>query len=297
MKQLLSSVILVLFLGPNLMAQKFIQVSDLKYFEGANATEKHQLDLYLPSPESEAPLLLWIHGGAWAFGDRKNEKGLAEKFAKQGIAVAVVSYRLSPGTWADPKYDKGIQHPEHIKDIARAFAWLYRKADDYGYDKSNIFVSGYSAGGHLSALLAADSQYLEVEGLSTAHIKAIIPIAGAYDISDYHEAHLRGNGPEMAEKHVKAVFGNTETHFANASPTAFINKLNCPIFLISESQTYDYTLVFERALKAAKTKNVEYLHARDMDHRSFYSDLAKTEHSDYRAQIVAFISKWSKKTG
>ena len=282
-----------LIITGSLYAQEVKVIEDLRYFESEENDPKHLLDLYLPADTQEAPMMLWIHGGAWAFGDRKKEKELAMQFVREGVAVAVASYRLSPGTWADPKFNTGIQHPEHIKDIARAFTWVHKHATEYGYSQNNLFVSGYSAGGHLSALLAADGQYLEAEGLGTEKIKGIIPIAGAYDISHYHQAHLRGNGPEMAEKHVKAVFGDTEEDFANASPTSFVQNLNVPVFLISERQSYNYTLKFEEAIKQANIPNVQYLHVRDLDHKGLYFNLAQAVESNYRDQILAFIKQLS----
>lgn len=274
-------------------AQNFRTVNDLSY---AKTHDKQKLDLYLPEGMTDAPLLIWIHGGAWAFGDRKNEQDLAGKFAQKGIAVAVISYRLSPGTWADPKFDQGIQHPEHVKDVASAFKWVYQHAAEYGYSGENIFVSGYSAGGHLSALLATDPQYLETHNLSLKSIKAVIPIAGAYDIAGYHDTHYRYNGPEMADKHVKAVFGNTRKDFTKASPTHFVQNLSVPMLLISENQSYRYTKTFEDILKKADKRNVEYLHVRELDHKAFYENLARSEKSKYRNTIIEFIRKWSADT-
>ncbi|MCE7991910.1 MAG: alpha/beta hydrolase [Roseivirga sp.] len=278
-----------------LYGQSFKTINDLSYFGTDEADEKHKLDLYLPEGIEQPPLLIWIHGGAWAFGNRKNEKALATKFAGEGIAVAVISYRLSPGAWADPKLDKGIQHPEHIIDVARAFGWLHKNAETYGFSQQDIFVSGYSAGGHLSALLATDLHYLKDQGLNKEVIKGLIPIAGAYDISAYHDTHYRYNGPEMAEKHVKAVFGHSEEDFLSASPTNFVNNLSVPMLLISENQSYDYTLLFEEAIKKAGKRNVDYLHVRELDHSGLYQQLAGSETSKYRDQIVNFILKWSTK--
>lgn len=289
---LITTVSLMVF---SLRGQNIRIIDDLSYNEADPANDKQKLDLYLPANRENAPVLLWIHGGAWAFGNRKNEKELATRFAKAGIAVAVMSYRLSPGTWADPKFDKGIQHPEHIKDVARAFHWVYQHAGEYDYSQQDLFVSGYSAGGHLSALLATDPQYLKAQGLPLQSIKAVIPIAGAYDIAAYHDTHYEYNGPEMAEKHVKAVFGNTKKDFANASPTSFVANLTVPMLLISESQSYRYTKIFEDVLKKADKKNIEYLHVRELNHKGFYEDLANSEKSKYRDQIVKFIFKWSSK--
>jgi acetyl esterase/lipase len=280
---------LLAFSVTGLYAQNFKTIYDLSYNTAADAHEKQQLDLYLPEGISGYPIMIWIHGGAWAFGSRKQEQELASQFASRGIAVAAVSYRLSPGTWADPKFDTGIAHPEHIKDIALAFKWVREHAGTYEYSKEKIFVSGYSAGGHLAALLVTDQHYLEDLGLSTDHIKGVIPIAGAYDIVSYHDSHYRYNGPEMAEKHVKAVFGKTEEAMTDASPTNFVSNLSTPMLLISENQSYDYTKLFENVLKKQQKDMVQYLHVRELNHKQFYANLAQAESSKYRQQIIDFI--------
>ena len=97
------------------------EIQDIVYHSGTDATNKHKLDLYLPVERTDAPLLLWIHGGAWAFGSRKDDRNFARNLASSGIAVASVSYRLSPALWVNPPKRSGIEHPEHIRDIARAF--------------------------------------------------------------------------------------------------------------------------------------------------------------------------------
>ena len=135
-------------------AEELSETLDLAYYEGADfSDEKHRLDLIIPSDQPVLATMLWIHGGAWAFGDRKNDLDLARAFAREGIAVASMSYRLSRGDWRGEAFPStGVQHPEHVKDVARAFAWLYANAEDYGLDNSKFVVSGFSAGGHLSAL-------------------------------------------------------------------------------------------------------------------------------------------------
>ena len=266
------------------------EIYNLDYYTGKDQDiNKHKLNLFLPKGVENPPMLLWIHGGAWAFGDRKNETELARKFAAEGIAVAAISYRLSPGVWQDPKYDTGIQHPEHIRDVARAFDWLHKKAKDYGYDPHSIFVSGYSAGGHLSALLAMAPTYLTEVGRSVRDIKAAIPIAGAYDMEAYYKTHLTYNGKDMAEQHVKAALGNTMQALRAASPTKYIDNQWIPMLVISESDTYDYTVVLEEAARKANYQTMEFFHVKDLNHGGFYRDLAFAEKSDYRDKIVEYI--------
>ncbi|MCL6265105.1 alpha/beta hydrolase [Flagellimonas myxillae] len=263
---------------------------DLPYYQGADADSiKHKLNLFVPQGVQNPPLLLWIHGGAWAFGGRKFESNLARKFAREGVAVAAISYRLSPGTWRNPKFKEGIQHPEHIKDVARAFAWVHDNGRTYGYDTHSIFVSGYSAGGHLAALLSMDPTYLHAVGKSVRDVRGAIPIAGAYDISAYHQSHLKYNGREMAEKHVQAVFGNTEASFRNASPTSFVNNQWVPMLVISERETYDYTRLLENAAKQAEYHHMQFHHISNEDHESLLDNLAKSDQSPYRKMILDYI--------
>src|SRR6185295_9736276 len=124
------------------------EAKDLAYADGGDAKQK--LDLYLPPDAKNAPIVMWIHGGGWKWGDRAQYRELGRRFAEAGIGFAAISYRLSPK----------VKHPAHIEDCARAFAWLRAHAAEYGGDPDRLFVSGQSAGGHLSALLALDPSYL-----------------------------------------------------------------------------------------------------------------------------------------
>src|SRR6266850_6787199 len=100
-------------------------VKDVAYYDGPDAHDKkHRLDLYLPKDCADFPVLFFVHGGAWRHGD-KNFFGVYAKLGKywaaRGIGSVVTNYRLSPS----------VQHPEHIKDVARAFAWTVRNISKY----------------------------------------------------------------------------------------------------------------------------------------------------------------------
>jgi arylformamidase len=163
---------------------------DFAYYQGPDVDPvKHKLDLFLPKNQKDCPVVLFVHGGAWVHGD-KNFLGvysaLGMCFAKHGIATVVTNYRLSPG----------VKHPEHIKDVARAFAWTYRNIERYGGKPDQIFVCGHSAGGHLVALLSTDESYLKAEGLSLKTIKAAVPISGVYTLPENMFASVFGKDPD-----------------------------------------------------------------------------------------------------
>jgi arylformamidase len=181
---------------------------DVTYFEGpAEEAKRHQLDLYLPEGKKEFPLILFIHGGAWRMGSKDIYGYLGNAFASRGIGVAVANYRLSPG----------VKHPEHERDVARAFAWLARHAKELGGDEKRLYVAGHSAGGHLVALLALDPGYLKAEGLSTDRIRGVIGISGPYNLR-----------PRMFPD----VFGEDPDKRADAFPLNHVTGDKQPPFLI-----------------------------------------------------------------
>ena len=150
---------------------------DIRYYDGPGA---QTLDVFAPKDAANRPVVLFVHGGAWMSGD-KNFFGLYRNvgrfFARNGAVAVCVNYRLSPY----------VKHPEHVKDVARAFAWLRAHVKDYGGDPDRILLCGHSAGGHLVALLASDESYLNNPDLKLttedrAAIKGVMAVSGVYRI-------------------------------------------------------------------------------------------------------------------
>lgn len=183
---------------------------DVAYYDGDDADAvKHKLDIYTPKGAKSFPVLFFVHGGAWVHGD-KNTFGIyrafAERFAKHGIGVVVTNYRLTPK----------VKHPDHIKDVAKAFAWTQKNIGKYGGNSEQMFVCGHSAGGHLVSLLTTDEDYLKAEGLKSTAVKGCIPISGVLTIS---------------EKLFPAVFGTDEEVCKKASPINHVRE-GLPPFLV-----------------------------------------------------------------
>jgi acetyl esterase/lipase len=211
-------------------------IRNVSYYQGAGADPSmHRLDLYLPEGRKDFPVLVFVHGGAWSRGD-KNELGiynaLGRCFARHGIALVCPNYRLSPA----------VQHPEHARDIARAFAWTFHNIARYGGCSSELFIGGHSAGGHLAALLAADETYLKAEGLTLQAIRGALPLSGLFTIPT--EKNMpRMNKPgnrllsrsalpvEMGFALFSIVFGDDARVRQLASPIAHV-AANLPPFLV-----------------------------------------------------------------
>lgn len=148
-------------------------VTNLAYKSGADLTdyerERCVLDLYVPAGSHFASLV-WFHGGGLTAGGRdgKETRAIAQRFAEEGIAVAAPNYRLSPGA----------KFPAYIEDAAAAVAWVRGRIGAYGGDSNRVFVSGGSAGGYLTSMLAMDASYLRRHGFGPEALAGFIPVSG-----------------------------------------------------------------------------------------------------------------------
>jgi acetyl esterase/lipase len=166
------------------------EIKDIPYWQGQAADPvRHRLDLYLPRAKKDFPVVVFVHGGAWVMGDKSFfgwGPALGRYYAAHGIGVVMPSYRLSPG----------VKHPEHVKDLARAFAWTVKEIGRYGGRPDQLFLCGHSAGGHLVSLLATDENYLKAEGVKPSQVKGVIAVGGVYHIP---EINVRLKIPSLAE--------------------------------------------------------------------------------------------------
>ena len=169
-------------------------VKDVAYYDGPGAHKfKHRLDLFLPRGKKDFPVLFFVHGGAWQRGDKSMLRvysGLGSFYARHGVGAVVINYRLSPA----------VKHPEHVRDVARAFAWTCKNIARYGGRPDRIFVSGHSAGGHLIALLVTDESYLKAVGLTVKAVRGAIGLSGVYRIPDRYFASVFGADAERRKQ-------------------------------------------------------------------------------------------------
>jgi acetyl esterase/lipase len=90
-------------------------------------------------------VLLYIHGGAWVIGDKREQaRPMLYELSQRGWLCLSINYRLSPkATW-----------PEHLVDCKAAIVWAKREVGAFGGDPNFIVLAGGSAGGHLASLCA-----------------------------------------------------------------------------------------------------------------------------------------------
>jgi arylformamidase len=99
-----------------------------------------KLDIYHDSSNQKRPVFVFIHGGYWRMLSKSDSAFMAEAFVRNGIAVAVIDYTLAPRATLE----------EIVRQVRAAMVWLYVNGARYNVDPNRIFVSGSSAGGHLT---------------------------------------------------------------------------------------------------------------------------------------------------
>lgn len=154
-------------------------VADVAY---APRSGTERLDLWLPpSTTPPAPLVVYVHGGAFSGGDQHEVSDLVPSLLDAGYAVASVSYRLT----SEAGFPAGVQ------DVKAAVRWLRANAGTYGIDPAHFAAWGRSAGGTLVGLLGTtgdqatlfDDPGLGNAGTSSA-VQAVVDWFGPIDFSE-----------------------------------------------------------------------------------------------------------------
>ncbi len=191
----------------------------IEHSYGSDPLQK--LDFYkAEGRERNAPLIVFVHGGGWKRGDKRNATGAAKikHYRAAGYAFATINYPLVPGATVE----------QQAGDVANAIAYLRGKSADLGIDASRIVLMGHSAGAHLSALVGTDPQYLQKAGLRFSDLRGVMPIDGAcYDVPAQ-----MNDGPKIMHDTYKQAFGTDPARQQALSPTYHAGGSNAPSFLI-----------------------------------------------------------------
>ncbi|HJV85514.1 MAG TPA: alpha/beta hydrolase [Noviherbaspirillum sp.] len=127
---------------------------------------------FFPAPRSDAPLLVFIHGGWWRSLDKSDFSFIAPAYTRAGFNVALTNYTLAPQASIS----------DIVRQQLRALAWLYRNAEKYDFDPRRIVVAGHSAGAHLAAMMMAAIWPAFGEDLPRDLVKGGILMSGVFDL-------------------------------------------------------------------------------------------------------------------
>jgi acetyl esterase/lipase len=185
------------------------------------------LDVYAPrSGARAAPVLLQIHGGGWMIGEKRQQGlPLMLHLARRGWVCAAINYRLSPRA----------TFPDHVVDCKRALRFVRERIAEYGGDPGFVAVTGGSAGGHLSslvALTAGDPAFQPGFEDADTRVEACVPFYGVYDLTNAYATHPDDGLVRVLERFVmKRPFAAHRDEYARASPMHRVHP-DAPPFLV-----------------------------------------------------------------
>jgi acetyl esterase/lipase len=240
-----------------------------------------------PDSPPNAPVLLFVPGGAWVQGTRVLQGyTLLSRLVEQGWVCLTMDYRVSPvHRW-----------PRHVEDVNAAIAWARANVDEYGGDRDFVAIAGCSAGGHLAALAGltpGDEAYRgELADSADTSVDAVVGIYGRYDWQD-RSTPTRKNFQSFLERVV--VRRSQSRHpevFEAASPIARVHE-DAPPFLLVHGERDTIIPVAEahqfrdRLLEVSRNP-VEYVEVPRAGHAF---DLVDSAHAARCATAVAsFLS-------
>ena len=182
---------------------------------------RHKFDLYQAEGKNGAPVVVFLHGGAYLSGERdiSNEvySNVPTYFARHGMLGVNATYRLtSAAVW-----------PGATEDIGALVKWLKANASSYGGDGSRIYLIGHSAGATHVACYGFIRSLQPAEGPG---------IAGMILMSGHYRFEAKPDDPFLTNW--QAYFGADATQYAARSPINHIKESTIPTFIVIAE--YDY---------------------------------------------------------
>ena len=133
------------------------------------SSPREMLDIYA-ADRPNGTVLVYIHGGYWRSGSKEDNCNFAPTFTKRGATVALVEYDLCPQATVT----------DIVRQTRAGIAWVHKNIVRYGGDPAKLFISGHSAGGHLTAMALANDW--TKEGLPQDCIKGAVATSGVFDL-------------------------------------------------------------------------------------------------------------------
>ena len=118
---------------------------------------------------SPPPALIFIHGGYWRMMDKSDHSHVASDMVKDGVAHISLNYDLCPDVTLD----------DIVDEMRNAVVYIYSNAADLGVDENRLFLSGHSAGGHLTGMMLREDW--TVHGLPADVIKGALPLSPVFE--------------------------------------------------------------------------------------------------------------------
>ena len=245
-----------------------------------------RLDVYQPRgwSLSSRPALLLIHGGGWVEGDKRSEQEIAEFLVPRGYVAFAINYRLA--------HEGHDCYPAQALDVRRAARWVRAHARDYGANPDRLGAVGWSAGGHLAALLGTTDQADPADPNSalSSRVDCVVDTAGPTDFTDEASPPLGSPAADLVGRFFGKPRDQIPDAYRDASPILHIDARSAPTLIAHGVADVivpvDQSRRFDRALKAAGVE-VKYLEYAGEGHGINQA----ANHQHWLDEIDAFLTK------
>lgn len=202
------------------------------------ATPIEGLDLY-PARRQNAPIHVFIHGGAWRSGLANDSAYQAETFVRAGAHYIALDFINVVETKGDlmPMADQ----------VRRALAWIYKNAASFGGDSNRIFLSGHSSGGHLAGVVLT-TDWQKDFGLTADLIKGGLCCSGMFDLKPARLS-ARSSYVKFTDEVEQALSSQRHLHLLNCPVIVAYGTLETPEF---QRQSREFTSVVKSLGKPAE---------------------------------------------
>jgi arylformamidase len=168
-----------------------------------------QLDLFRTA-KSNAPIFVFIHGGAWIRGDAKSYSAPAEMFVGAGAHYIVPDFTSVA--------DAGGSLFPMAEQMRRAIAWVWRNAASFGGDPNRLYIGGQSSGAHLAAVALTTDWPREFD-VPADIVKGGLCTSGMYELAPVRLS-ARANYVKFTDAMVEAL-----------SPIRHLDRLGAPVIV------------------------------------------------------------------
>ncbi len=221
------------------------------------ASEIESVDVYRTKKNPDnAPINVYVHGGAWRNGRSADFAFLSEMIVDAGAHSVIVDFNNID--------DVGGNLMTMAQQVRSAVAWVYNNAQKFGGDKNRLYLTGHSSGGHLTSTIVTCDWQRDF-GLPKDIVKGAMLASGMYELT-----------PVRLSKRSKYV-NFTDAIVDELSAMRHIDRLNCPIVVAHGTQE---TPEFQRqardfaaAVKAAG-KPITFIVAEGFNHFEIQETLA-----------------------
>ncbi len=241
--------------------------------------QRQQIDVYEPSDAvDELPMIVFIHGGGWSFGNHKIAvQSKPKHFNDAGYYFASTGYRVLP--------DAPVE--DQAKDVGAAIQALRGQASAIGFDRDRIVLMGHSAGAHLAALVSTDPQYA---GEAFAAINGVVLLdSGAYEIA----SSMAVAEPRSLNLY-RDVFGEDPARQAALSPVTHVGGMDAPAWLAlyveERAKTKSQAEMLAGALNNAGAK-AEAVAISNTDHGRLNRELGTEAGAAQTRAVDAFLAR------